>query len=98
MAQEQGQPDAARAVTRTISEVDRIQVLARIRADESTTAALEPPPGGFVISALELDPAMRLLGGEHRRQLAIAIGVLAVGGAILVGGILVLLGALFAGH
>jgi hypothetical protein len=98
VAQEQGQPDAARAVTRTISEVDRIQVLARIRADESTTAALEPPPGGFVISALELDPAMRLLGGEHRRQLAIAIGVLAVGGAILVGGILVLLGALFAGH
>jgi len=98
VAREAGQPVAARAVTRTISEVDRVQVLARVRADDVGGAVLEPPAGGFVISGLELDAAMRLLGGQHRRQLAIAIGVLMLGGVVLVGGILMLLGAWIAGR
>src|SRR6476659_6514903 len=96
VAREDGQPAAARAVTRTISEVDRVEILARIGAEKSQAAVLEPPAGGFVISALELDAAMRLLGGEHRRQLAFAIGVLAVGSAILVVGALLLVGGLIA--
>ena len=98
VAREAGQPVAARAVTRTISEVDRVQVLARVRADDVGGAVLEPPAGGFVISGLELDAAMRLLGGQHRQQLAIAIGVLMLGGVVLVGGILMLLGAWIAGR
>ena len=61
-------------------------------------AVLAPPAGGFVISALELEAAMRLLGGEHRRQLAFAIGMLLLGVAVLVGGIVLLLGAWIAGH
>ena len=51
-----------------------------------------------MISGLELDGAMRLLGGQHRQQLAIAIGVLMLGGVVLVGGILMLLGAWIAGR
>lgn len=102
VTREVGPPTAARAVTRTISEVDRVQVLARVRADATRTAVLEPPGGGFLISALELDAAMRLLGGQHRRQLGIAIGVLAVGAVAFVAGILagvlLLLGTLFAGR
>jgi hypothetical protein len=98
VAREGGQPAAARAVTRTISEVDRVEVLALVEVEESRAPVLEPPAGGFVISALELDAAMRLLGGEHRRQLAFAIGVLALGSTILVVGVLLLLGGLIAGH
>ena len=98
IARDEGQPVAARAITRTISEVDRVLVLANVRADESGSAVLAPPAGGFVISALELEAAMRLLGGEHRRQLAFAIGMLLFGVAVLVGGIVLLLGAWIAGH
>jgi hypothetical protein len=98
VAQQDGQPVAARAVTRTISEADRIQVLARVRTDEARRAALEPPTGGFVISALELDAAMRLLGGQHRRQLPLAIGLMALGVLTLVSGILLVGGSLIIGR
>lgn len=93
IAREVGQPVAARAVTRTISEVDRVLILANVRADGNGHAVLEPPAGGFAISALELDAAMRVLGGQHRRQLAFAIGAFVVGGVLLVGAIGLLLGA-----
>ena len=91
VAREEGQPVAARAVTRTISEVDRLLVLAQVRAHGSRRASLEPPKGGFVISSLELDAAMRLLGGQHRRQLTFAIGLLALGGVLLIGGLVAVL-------
>lgn len=91
VAREEGQPVAARAVTRTISEVDRLLVLAQVRAHGSRRASLEPPEGGFVISSLELDAAMRLLGGQHRRQLTFAIGLLALGGVLLIGGLVAVL-------
>ena len=88
IAAEEGPPVAARAVTRTISEVDRLLVLAEVHMDGRSAARLDPPRGGFVISSLELDAAMRLLGGPHRRQLPVAIGVLAFGGLLLVVGVL----------
>jgi hypothetical protein len=91
IAREEGPPVAARALTRTISEVDRLLVLAMVRVDEGEGANLEPPDGGFIISSLELDAAMRLLGGPHRRQLPVAIGLLALGAALLFAGILGLL-------
>jgi len=91
VARDEGQPVAARAVTRTISEVDRLLVLAQVRAHGSQGTSLEPPAGGYVISSLELDAAMRLLGGQHRRQLTFAIGLLALGGVLLIGGLLAVL-------
>src|SRR5439155_5487531 len=93
---EEGPPGAARAVTRTIAEGGRLLVLAQVRVTGVGGARLEPPPGGFVISALELDAAMRLLGGPHRRQLAVAIAVLAVGGLLLVGGVVASLASVLA--
>jgi hypothetical protein len=98
VARDDGQPVAARAVTRTISEVDRLLVLAQLRADGRQGASLEPPAGGFVISSLELDAAMRLLGGQHRRQLTFSIGLLALGGVLLVGGLLAVLATWIAGR
>jgi hypothetical protein len=76
-------PIAARAVTRTISVVDRLLVLASVSVGDDGQARLEPPDGGFLITPLELDAAMRLLGGRRRRQLGLAIGA-AVVGAMLV--------------
>lgn len=82
-----GPPDAARAITRTINVTDRLLVLARPERDGSGRTRLEPPAGGYLISALELDDAMRLLGGRNRRAtagavvgLAIAIALVAIGG------------------
>jgi hypothetical protein len=77
-------PTAARAVTRTTSVVDPLLVLAEVRIGPNGPH-LVPPAGGYLVSSLELDVAMRVLGGSRRRQLVIAIGTLG-GGAVLVGG------------
>lgn len=87
LAAEGSPPTAARATTRTISIVDRLLVLARVEVAGPGNATLEPPRGGFVISTLELDAAMRLLGGRHRRRLAAAIGMLALGAALAIIGL-----------
>jgi hypothetical protein len=89
LRREGGRPGAARSVTRTISVVDRLLVLARpVRGDDGSLA-LAPPAGGYVVAALELPDAMRLLGGSRRGWLlagAAAIGlglILALSGLVL---------------
>ncbi len=67
--QEQGPPSAARATTRMVSIVDRLLLLAIVRRDADGHIGLAPPAGGYLISSLELDDAMRLLGGPRRRLL-----------------------------
>lgn len=82
LAERHGRPVAARSVTRTINVTDRLLVLARVGRAASGAAELRPPAGGYVISTLPLDDAMRLLGGKHRRLAAAS--VIAVGfGALL---------------
>jgi len=69
-------PTRARATTRMLSVVDRLLVLAEVRTSPPGGASLVPPRGGYVISGLDLDAAMRVLGGPHRaRLLAGAAGV-----------------------
>ena len=80
-------PTAARAVTRTISVVDPLLVLANVRMGPDGPR-LAPPDGGYLLSSLELDVAMRVLGGPRPRQLVVAMGTLA-GGAILLAAALV---------
>lgn len=72
-----GAVDAARATTRTINVTDRLLILAQPERSADGRAELRPPGGGFLISALGLDDAMRLLGGPHRR-VAVA-GVIGIG-------------------
>lgn len=87
LAERAGSPATeARAITRTINVTDRLLVLGVARADPSGVR-LDPAPGGYVISAVALEDAMRLLGGRNRRiaaasiiGLAIAVVLLAVGG------------------
>ena len=87
LAERHGPALEARAVTRTINVTDRLLVLARPVRDEGGRTRLDPPGGGFLITNLALDDAMRLLGGRSRRAaaggvigLAIAIALLAIGG------------------
>jgi hypothetical protein len=74
-----GGPMPARSITRAVSVVERLLVLASVVRDEAGTIWLRPPPGGYVISTLELDDAMRLLGGPHRRLLLAGYALLALG-------------------
>jgi hypothetical protein len=78
-----GGPMAARSTTRSVSVVERLLVLASVVRDEAGAIWLRPPPGGYVISTLELDDAMRLLGGPHRRVLLAGYALLMV--ALLAG-------------
>lgn len=76
-------PDAgplpARSVTRAVSTVDRLLVLARLVRDEAGSVRLAPPRGGYVIAALDLPDAMRLLGGPRRGLLLTGAALLFVG-------------------
>ena len=76
-----GRATEARAVTRTINVTDRLLVLARpVRGDDGRLR-LEPPDGGYLVTNLALDDAMRVLGGRNRR--AAAAGVVGMAVALL---------------
>ena len=78
----------ARSITRMVSVVERLLVLASVEREADGSPTLRPPDGGFVISGLELEDAMRLLGGDRRWLLLAGYGLVLVGaGAALVGAI-----------
>ena len=87
---EEGPPVEARATTRMVSIVDRLLVLAAVIRDAEGAIALAPPPGGYLLSGLELDDAMRLLGGPRPRLLLagtamawLAVAVLGIAAVLL---------------
>jgi hypothetical protein len=88
LAERDGPATEARATTRTISVTDRLLILARARRDGSGRTRLEPPVGGFLVTNLDLDDAMRLLGGRNRRQVSMAIIGIGVSIAVLAVGII----------
>jgi hypothetical protein len=80
---EQGALQRARATTRMLSVIDRLLVLAVIRRDANGRVALAAPPGGYIISALELGDAMRLLGGTRPRLMLAGTAAVAAAVALL---------------
>ena len=98
LAEREGTVTAARAITRTINVTDRLAIVARAVTDAGGRAHLEPPTGGYLISALAVDDAMRLLGGRHRRlAVGAVLGVIAGGALLAVAGAIGLARALFGG-
>lgn len=95
LAERHGPLSEARATTRMLNVTDRLLVLAQPVRDADGTLRLEPPDGGYVISSLALDDAMRLLGGRHRRAAAWGMVGLALGIALVaIGAVGTLLAAL----
>ena len=80
---EEGAPQLARATTRMLGVTDRLLVLAQVVRDGDGRIALAPPSGGYVLSALELDDAMRVLGGRRPRLLLAGSLMVAVSVALL---------------
>ena len=95
LAERHGPATAARSTIRTLTVTDRLLVVGRPRRGDDGRVRLEPPDGGFVISNLALDDAMRLLGGGHRRIVTLSVVGIGLGVALAVVGVVgLLLGAL----
>jgi len=88
LAAEQDLPQDARATTRMVSVIDRLLVLATVRRNAGGHVELAPPPGGYIVSSLELDDAMRLLGGPQPRRMLAGIAAMAASVPILTAGAL----------
>ena len=71
---------AARSETRVVNVIDRVLVLAAPVVDDAGSVTLSPPRGGYVLSTLQLDEAMRLLVGRRAFMVtaALASGLLGV--------------------
>jgi hypothetical protein len=93
VAAEQGPATRARAATRMVSVVDRLLVLANVTRDADGRIALAPPRGGYVISALELEDAMRLLGGPRPRLMIAGTASVALSIVLLAAALLALIAA-----
>lgn len=84
LAERDGPATAARAVTRSLNVTDRLLVLARPRRDADGRTRLDPPDArGYLVANVELDDAMRLLGGRNRRLLVIGLVGFVVGSALV---------------
>ncbi|MGZ8562744.1 MAG: hypothetical protein ACXWWU_03905 [Candidatus Limnocylindria bacterium] len=94
---EEAAPRLARATTRMVSVVDRLLVLAVVRLDEQGRAQLAAPRGGYILSAMDLDDAMRLLGGRRPRLLLAGSTAVAVSVVLLLAAVLLAVAALLNG-
>ena len=94
LVERHGAATVARSVVRTLDLTDLLLVVARPSQGDGGRVHLEPPPGGFVISNLALDDAMRLLGGPNRTIAVAGVVGIAVGAALaLIGAVGALLSA-----
>jgi len=97
LAERHGPAIEARSTTRSINITDRLRLLARAGHDEAGRPRLEPPDGGYLVTNLELNEAMRLLGGHDRRLVTASIvALLASILLVVVGGIGAVLSLLLA--
>lgn len=88
LAEREGNPTEARAVTRSINIADRLLVLARPMRQDGDALRLAPPEGGYIISNVAVDEAMRLLAGARPRAAALAVvGVALAIALVAIGGI-----------
>ena len=95
LVERHGAATVARSTVRTLDVTDHLLVIARPSRGDDGRVRLEPPRGGFVITNLALDDAMRLLGGTNRRVAVASVAGIAIGvGLVIVGALGAVLSAL----
>ena len=92
---EHGPAQLARATTRQVLLVDELIVLAMPARAADGKLRLQPPRGGYLVTNADLDVAMRLLAGPHRRRMmagyALAFAALVLTAAGLVATVVALI-------
>ena len=58
-------PGRARSTTRRLTLVDQLTVLTEVARGPDGELLLRPPAGGFLVTNLDIDVAMRILGGKR---------------------------------
>jgi hypothetical protein len=96
VAAEEGSPTRARATTRMVSVVDRLLLLARVTRDAEGDVTLAPPAGGYILSSLDLDDAMRLLGGPRPRLMLAGTVMVAASVALMAAAVILLVAEIVA--
>jgi hypothetical protein len=86
-----GEDWPAESVTRMVSVVERLLVLAIAERAPDGLTRLRPPQGGYVIATLELADAMRLLGGRRPRVMLGGVAMIVLGGVAALAGLATLL-------
>lgn len=90
---ERGAVHLVRSTTRMVSVIDRLLLLAVVGRDPGGRITLAAPRGGYILSVLELDDAMRILGGRRPRLMLAGTAAVAASIVLLLGaGILAILG------
>jgi hypothetical protein len=86
LAERHGPVEEARATTRTVSITDRLLIVGQPVRDEAGGVRLDAPPGGLLLTNLEIPDAMRILAGRSRRAatgsvigLGLAIACVSIG-------------------
>jgi hypothetical protein len=80
-----------------VSVIDRLLLLAAVTRDAEGRVTLAPPQGGYVVSSLELDDAMRLLGGPRPRLMLAGTAAVAFSVVLLFAAALMAVAGLVAG-
>jgi hypothetical protein len=86
-----GEEWPAQSITRMVSVVERLLVLATVERAPDGVTRLRPPPGGYLIATLELADAMRLLGGRRPRVLLSGVAMIVLGAVSALAGLAALL-------
>jgi hypothetical protein len=94
---EQGAPLLARATTRMVSVIDRLLLLADVGRDGEGRVRLAAPRGGYIVSAMELEDAMRLLGGRRPQLMLAGTAAIAVSVVLLLAATILAVVAVAAG-
>ena len=93
---EHGPPQLARATTRQVLLVDELIVLARPARGDDGKLRLDPPPGGYLVTNVDLDVAMRLLAGPHRSRMVAGYALAVVALVVMAAGAVATVAALMA--
>lgn len=83
---EHGAAELARATTRQVLLVDQLIVLVVPARGDDAKLRLDPPPGGFLVTNVDLDVAMRLLAGPQRGRMVAGYAVALAGIVTLLAG------------